>query len=268
MTFAYVCEGETWGPRVRARAVVSRLGGIVLANGDPRPPLEGLPYRAVDWLDPHVLDGFDLVVGDWSCVAMRPEGVRGIAVTIAGQAQVPRYGQGRPPDSLWDGEAMPLHGWAAEPLPARHASQGVLGGADRPILAVLDQSTTPGILLSVCREHADPGWKVVPLDYWGADRLAVGADLLVTTGGWSQVVQAKAAGVPYVAVEQQSADQWARAHCTLAELATVIANIPPARADLPPDWKPVMLDWLPLFAVTYGIPIPRSRMALASAAWT
>lgn len=261
MRFAYLCEGETWGPRVRARAVVSRLGGIALAEGTPRPPLEGLPYESICWTDPHILDGYDLVVGDWSCVAMRPPDVYGVAVTIAGQQHVARYGQGRPPDALWDGETRPLHPWATEPLHSRREARIRLGEWWRvpPVMAVLDQSTTPGVLFNVCQQHAARGWRVVTLNGWGADRLIVGADLLVTTGGWSQVAQAKAARVPYVAVEQQSADQWTRAHCTLAELATVIANIAPAHATLPDDWRPVMFDWLPAFAESCGIPVPNPQ---------
>lgn len=260
--FAYLCEGETWGPRVRARAVVSRLGGVAVANGAPRPPLEGLPYRDVSWLDPAAFDGLDVVAGDWSCVAMRPEGVYGVAVTIAGQARIARYGQGRPPDALWDCETRPLHPWATEPLPARQEAQGLLCVDGRPTLAVLDQSTTPGVLFDVCRRHADPGWQVYRLDGWGADRLIVGADLLVTTGGWSQVCQARAARVPYIAVEQMSADQWTRAHCTHAELATVIANIAPEHARLPASWRPVVWDWLPAFAATHGIPFPEAAAAV------
>lgn len=264
MTFAYLCEGDTWGPRVRARAVVSRLGGIALGEGNPRPPLEGLPYRAVRWSDPETFDGLDLVVGDWSCVAMRPPGVYGIAVTIAGQAHHARYGQGRPPDALWDAESKPLHPWATEPLPSRTEARRILGPGRRPSLVVLDQSHTPGVLFNVCREHAR-GWQVFTLDQWGADRLIVGADLLVTTGGWSQVAQARAARIPYLAVEQHSADQWTRSHCTLAELPTVIANIEPRHAQLPDGWRVVMWDWLPAFAVFAGIPNPQPLVEVQSA---
>lgn len=269
MTFAYLCEGETWGPRVRARAVVSRLGGVAVAEGTPRPPLDGLPYRSVRWCDPEAFDGLDLVVGDWSCVAMRPAGVHGVAVTIAGQQHVARYGRGRPPDALWDGEARPLHPWATEPLPTRRGAREATAG-HLPALVVLDQSTTPGVLYDVCVRHAAPGWEIVRLDGWGEDVWIVGADLLVTTGGWSQVAQAKAARVPYVAVEQQSADQWTRAHCTLAELPTVIANIEPAYASLPDGWRPLMWDWLPAFAEFCGIAVPNPQplVQVDSAAWT
>jgi len=136
-------------------------------------------------------------------------------------------------------------------------------------MAVLDQTFTPGVLFRICREYAH-GWQVFTLDQWGADRLIVGADLLVTTGGWSQVTQAKAAGVPYIAVEQSSADQWTRAHCTLAELPRVVANIEPRRADLPDDWRPVLADHLPAFAAFCGIPYPviHSETRVASALWT
>lgn len=192
---------------------------------------------------------------------MRPPGCFGIAVTIQGQARIARYGEGRPPDALWDGEARPLHPWAADPPEARRTAQGLLSGAGRPILAVLDQSHTPGVLWGVCSEHADEGWQLARLSGWGADRLIAGADLLVCSAGWSQVLQARAARVPYVAVEQHGADQWTRAHCTLAELAGVVANLRPEPAPLAEGWQPELVDWLPSFASTFGITAPAGARA-------
>jgi hypothetical protein len=255
---AYAVEGTTWGPRVRARAVLDRLGGVAVGTGVPQPPLEGYPYRRVHWTDPDALEGFELVVGDWSAVAMRPRGVRGIAVTIAGQTLRARVGEPNPPDAEWDAELRPLHPWATASLPNRKVSRETFQAGRRPLLMVLDQTFTPGVLLEQAAMYAR-GWQVVGLQGWGADRWIAGADLLLTTGGWSQTVQAKAARVPYLAVEMQAADHWTRAHCTLAELPGVLANLEPVHAELADDWAPWLPDHLPEFAEFVG---------LRSTAWT
>lgn len=194
---------------------------------------------------------------------MRPRGVPGVAVMIAEQQQIARYGQGNPPDDVWDCETRPLHPWATEPLPSRREAQDVFGEDRRPVLGVLDQSHTPGVLWRICREWADPGWHVFPLAGWGADRFCVGADLLVSSAGWAQVTQAKAARIPHIAVDQVS-DQWPRAHCTLAELATVIANIEPAYALLPGHHRPYLEDHLPAFAEFCGITNPQPLVEVHS----
>lgn len=258
---AYAVEGSTWGPRVRARAVLDRLDATAVGTGEPRPPLDGYSYRRVRWTDPDCLDGFDVVLGDPGCVAMRPPGVRGIGVRIAGQSDHPRHGAGIPVDVEWDAEARPIHPWACDPLPTRVEAIRYLRGVtssgagesyrrspapDRlPLLVVLDQTSTRGVLAGVVVEHAVDEWDVVVLSGWGEDRWIIGADLLVCSAGWAQTVQARAAGIPYIAVEQSGADHWVRAHCSLAELPVVAANLAPVEADLDPESRAVVEDHVP-----------------------
>lgn len=240
--------------------------------GECRPPLEGVDYRRVRWTDPDALEGFDVVLGDPSAVRMRPRGVLGVSVRIAGQrADIGRVGEGIEPDLEWDAELYPVHPWATVPLPARGEAVAYLRGVtssgagathrrspapDRlPLLVVVDQSHTRGVLEGVVVEHAVDGWDVVVLDGWREDRWIIGADLLVCPAGWAYVVQARAAGVPYVAVEQAGADHWTRAHCTLAELPVVAANLEPVEAVLELDARPVLDDHVPRLLEAAGIPV-------------
>lgn len=268
MRYAYAVEGATWGPRVRARAVVSRIpGGTVVGQGEPLPPDEGVPYRRVSWTDPEALLGYDVVVGDPSVVMIRPPDVPGVAVRVGGQPWIPRVGSVRPraPELVWDAERYPLHPWSTIPLPSRGEARARLEPDGPPLLVVLDQSHSQGVLHRIVSAHAPDGWQIVPLIGWGADVLMAGADLLVVSGGWAQTVQARATGVPYIAVDQGGADQWVRSHCTVGELATVAANLRPARAEhLRDNGRAVVPDFLPRFARYAGI---GDDLLVRSGAW-
>ena len=185
MRIGYAVEGRTWGPRVHARAVATRTGAVVVGVGEPRPPLEGLAYRSVRWTDPHALDDLDLVLGDPSVVSRVD--LEASEVSRSRSAGQDHAGV----EDVWDSETWPIHPWAYEVLPTRQAAVAYLRSgrsSGDPLLVVLDQTTTPGVLERIVRDHAR-GWEIRSLVGWGEDRWIVGADLLVCSAGWAQTVQ-------------------------------------------------------------------------------
>lgn len=262
MRVAYACEANTWGPRRRASTFAHDPRFTAVGTGTKVALLGPMKWRSVSWCKGSPLDGFDVVLGDPSCAALAPPDVPSIGVAIGGQDHSPSCGGSRELEALWDAEKFPLHPWGGRTdLPSREEVRSKLDPQvlDGPIIGVLPVSWARNLLIEVVREARPRHASSFILNNPEA---MIGCDLVVCAAGWAPVLEARASGVPYAAVDLGRRDHWVRRTHDVRGASEAVyrvekVDLDPERRPWLPDYSEALLGWVEARATSSPIHLPR-----------
>lgn len=236
-SFAWACEGRSWGPRARAATFPEATAVGVGPRARVLDPDQ--TWRSVRWCEPSPLRSFTVVAGDPGVAALADPGALSIGVQIGGQDPTPACLQSRQVDVMWDCEAFPLHRWAGAVLPSRgsvRASWEV--EPEQIVVGYMPPSWAPRIFDAV--RAAVP--KGVIARRLIEPEAMVGCDLLVVAAGWATTFEARWSGVPHFAVNLGRRDHPVRANAELASALSLIGSGVRRVVDLPDELVPQVPD--------------------------
>jgi hypothetical protein len=207
-------------------------------NEDPSPRFDAMAVGS--WCKGSRSGGFDVVVGDPSSQSLprSPGDQAAIEVRILGSCR-----SDRELEAVWDAEAMPIHPWGGRlDLPSRGEVRGKLDPflLTGPIVGVLPVSWARNLLIEIVREARPRHASGMILS--GPEGM-IGCDLVVCAAGWGPVLEARASGVPYVAVDLKRRDHWLRATHDVRGASEAVQRVERFE-DLDDDSRP----WLPDFS--------------------
>jgi len=242
MRVAWLCEAPTWGPAMRALAVLgpgTDVEGVVLGQRSEvdnevliaeRVPFVHVGCCGDDSMEHHLArTEADVLVADacWAPLAAA-DGRPYITLGMHGAGE-------------WDLDSMPLHPWTWQALPRRVDVRALFDvPEDVPVVAIMSNATRVNVIENAVARWAPSHAVVVSLHGPFVARRMVGADLVVTSAGWASSWEARWSGVPYVLVDVGGPDQPRRATHTFDEAreavsAVTLADLSPGHTAQPED---------------------------------